>query len=373
MARKSADRHGKDALERTPLGRLHPLYADFLSVRIRQRDKNRLAWQRAEVARVGVRVVCDALHEYLLPGTIQRAVGEQVDMLVLRILVVWPAGAVVAERKHLAAILDDAYMTHEDAVLAFLHIRRETSICIGRIPFSELAEPSASVGIAPELDLCALDRLARLRAIDCSLELAVARLEDEGERRHRDILREERQLVRAELVVRRGVEHVVAGLDVGRRRKDEILLAVRRLEGERLLPLLCRLALDVFELQRVGSVVAASRSADRAVVDQVVERDGHEPKVDFREIARRHLDLRPGRAPVALRLEGELWLFDLGNQVGAPPAADRPRPFRGVCGGKFVRGDAFAVDVEHLGLFRGGDGNDVSLAFMAPDEVVEEG
>ena len=60
----------------------------------------------------------------------------------------------------------------------------------------------------------------------------------------------ERQLVRAELVVHRGVEDVVPGLDVGRRRELERLLRIVRLEVERLLPLLRRIALQVLVLHR---------------------------------------------------------------------------------------------------------------------------
>ena len=180
--------------------------------------------QRAEVAGVRVRVIGNDLHEYLLPRTVYRAVCEHVQVLVLGALAILPARAGGVERKHLVAVLDSAHVSAERIVLARIgHLGLEAAVRVGQVDFAHPLSVAAIRVASPEFDSRTGDGLAGLRAVDRPLELAVAGLEHERERRHRDVLREKRQLVCAELLVRSGVKDVVARLGVRGNRQRELL------------------------------------------------------------------------------------------------------------------------------------------------------
>ena len=71
--------------ERTPLVGLQAHRVDFLSVRVLERQPHGDLRLRPEVARARVGVVGDALHADRLAGAVDRAVREEVDVLVSRV------------------------------------------------------------------------------------------------------------------------------------------------------------------------------------------------------------------------------------------------------------------------------------------------
>ena len=71
--------------ERTPLVGLQAHRVDFLSVRVHERQPHGDLRLRPEVSRARVGVVGDALHADRLAGAVDRAVREEVDVLVSRV------------------------------------------------------------------------------------------------------------------------------------------------------------------------------------------------------------------------------------------------------------------------------------------------
>ena len=89
-------------------------------------------------------------------------------------------------------------------------LRLELSVLVRYIRFAKRLEASALLWISPKLHLRAFDRLAGFRFVDRSAEFAVSSLHRKRQGRDGDVLREERLLVRAELVVRGSVEDVMS-------------------------------------------------------------------------------------------------------------------------------------------------------------------
>ena len=236
----------------------------------------------------------------------------------------------------------------------------------------ELHDAAAIRRVAPEVDPRVRDRFARFGVIDRAAEVAGTRAQHQREGRDRDILREKRQFVRAELVVRRGVEDVVTELEVGGNGERERLLRVVRLEVERLGPLLRGAARCIFIPHRPLGVVVVRVTHGR-VLHEVVERDGDEPEVDLVEIPRLDRHLRPRRAPVALHLDRKRLLLDSGDDCLALLRTQRLRPFLRVFDGEVVRGDEVVLVSQNLRLRGRAEGDGLGLALVAREEVVEEG
>ena len=273
------------------------------------------------------------------------------------------------ERKHLVAVHDDAHMALNGAVGVFGNVQRKAPGCVRDELLAQLHEASAPESVPPQLDGRAFDGRAELSAVDCAAERDVAGFENERERSDSDMLREERQLVRAELVVGGGVEYVVTGRQAFRNGTLESLLRIVWLDGQRLLPLLRGLARQVLVLHRVAR--AAGEFAHRPVFDEFRERDRHEAEVDFRDVLRRHGDFRPWGAPVALRLEGKLLALDLRHDVGALLPAQGLRVLRRELRRELARGNEIAALGNSLRLLRGDDGSDLGLPVVSGNQLVK--
>ena len=234
-------------------------------------------------------------------------------------------------------------MPAERVVLARIgHLGLEVAVRAGLVCFAHLLPAAAIRAVAPEFDSCASDGLSGLRPVDRALERSVTGVHHESERSYGHVLGEERQLVCAELFVRRGVEDVVTVLEfVGIRHcESESLHGVVRLERQGRLPLLRRAAPDVVVLDCGGArAVRGHFRAHCRVVHEVRERDRHESEVDLADVMRRDLDHRPRSTPVALDVYRQILLLDLVYQGCAHLAARGLRPLRLVFGGEVMRGD----------------------------------
>ena len=317
-SRQAVRRRRKRVREGAPLVGSEFHRSDFLSVRIVQNQPHGHLPLRAEVARERIGMVGDALDLDLLPRTVERTVREKVDELDGLVVLVDVARPLVAERKNLRAVVDNAHMAAKGIRPSLsVDLRHELSVLVRYIRFAKRLEASALLRIPPELHLRAFDRLAGFREIDRSAEIAVSSLHRERERCDGDVLREERLLVRAELVVRGSVEDIVSAWQALRNGAGEFLLGITGLQIEFLRPLFCRNAFQVIVFDRRSCIAVVRLLAHRAVLDEIVETHAHEAKMNLVEIPRLHLDLRPRCAPVALDFDIEVFRLNVGDDVGA--------------------------------------------------------
>ena len=338
-----------------------------------------------EVAPLGVRVIGDSLHLDFLTRTVERAVGKDIHVVQVRRLVVRPSCTLALQRKDFLAVLDHPYVPLKRITRFLRSFRGKAAGGVRLILLAKLHDASALRPVPPQLDGRALHRHAGFRAVDRPAERMVAGLKRERKRRDRDMLREQRLLVLSEFRVRGRVEDVVSGLQVGRHGKRERLLGVVRLDRQRLLPFLGRLAIQVGSLKLVKrSAARVQVAAHRCVVDQLVERNRHKTKVYPLDVPRFHREFRPWRAPVALRLDRDFLRLDFRHNVGAHHPARRFRPFRRILGCKRMGGDKIAlrlwlIFVTHtycdravevsiayeVGFLRGSDRDDLGLSLVS--------
>ena len=184
---------------------------DFLPVRIVQQQPHGHLPLRAEVARERIGMVGNSLDLYLLSRTVERPVREKIDELDGLVVAVDVSRPLVAERKNFRTVVDNAHMSAQRVGAGLsVDLGLELAVLVGDIRFAQRLEASALLRISPKLHLRAFDRLARFREIDRSAEIAVSSLHRKRQGRDGDVLREERLLVRAKLLVRGSVEDVMS-------------------------------------------------------------------------------------------------------------------------------------------------------------------
>ena len=172
-------------------------------------------------------MVGDSLDLDLLSRTVERTVREKVDELDGLVVLVDVSRPLVAERKNLRAVVNDAHMAAKGIRPSLsVDLGLEHTVLVGNIRFAQRLEASALLRISPKLHLRAFDRLARFREIDRSAEIAVSSLHRKRQGRDGDVLREDRLLVRAKLVVCRRVEDVVSAWQALRNRAGKLLLGI---------------------------------------------------------------------------------------------------------------------------------------------------
>ena len=226
-SRQAVRRRRKRVREGAPLVGPELHRGDFLSVRIVQQQPHGHLPLRAEVARERIGMVGNSLDLYLLSRTIERTVREKVDELDGLVVLVDVARPLVAEREDLRAVVDNAHMSAQRIGAGLsVDLGLELAVFVRYIRFAQRLEASALLRISPKLHLRAFDRLARFREIDRSAEIAVSSLHRKRQGRDGDVLREDRLLVRAELVVRGSVEDIVSAGQALRNRAGKLLLGI---------------------------------------------------------------------------------------------------------------------------------------------------